>query len=32
MMFLSSAFFDVSGLPVINVISKMLPLTYMVEA
>ncbi|NPD87426.1 MAG: ABC transporter permease [Asgard group archaeon] len=32
MMFLSGAFFDVSGVPVINVISKMLPLTYMVDA
>ena len=32
MMFLSGAFFDVSGVPVINIISKMLPLTYMVDA
>ena len=32
MMFLSGAFFDVSGIPVINIISKMLPLTYMVDA
>lgn len=32
MMFLSGAFFDVSGIPVVNIISKMLPLTYMVDA
>jgi ABC-2 type transport system permease protein len=32
MMFLSGAFFDVSGVPVINIISKMLPLTYMVDS
>lgn len=32
MMFLSGAFFDVSGVPVINIISKALPLTYMVDA
>jgi len=32
MMFLSGAFFDISGIPVINIISKMLPLTYMVDS
>ncbi len=32
MMFLSGAFFEVAHIPVINVISKMLPLTYVVEA
>lgn len=32
MMFLSGAFFEVAHIPVINVISKMLPLTYIVDA
>jgi ABC-2 type transport system permease protein len=32
MMFLSSAFFDVSTIPGLNVISKMIPLTYIVDA
>ena len=32
MMFLSGAFFDVSGVPVISVISKMIPLTYMIDS
>lgn len=32
MMFLSGAFFDVSGVPGLNVISKMLPLTYLIDA
>jgi len=32
MMFLSGAFFEVAHIPVINIISKMLPLTYVVEA
>ena len=32
MMFLSGAFFDVSGVPVINIISKFLPLTYMIDS
>ncbi len=32
MMFLSGAFFEVAHIPVINVISKMLPLTYINEA
>ncbi|NHJ33649.1 MAG: ABC transporter permease [Asgard group archaeon] len=32
MMFLSGAFFEVAHIPVINVISKMLPLTYIIDA
>ncbi len=32
MMFLSGAFFDVSGVPGVNVISKLLPLTYLIDA
>ncbi len=32
MMFLSGAFFDVSGVLAINIISKMIPLTYMIDA
>ena len=32
MMFLSGAFFDVSGVPVISIISKMIPLTYMIDS
>ncbi|MEA2071257.1 MAG: ABC transporter permease [Asgard group archaeon] len=32
MMFLSGAFFDVSGIPGLNIISKFIPLTYMADA
>ncbi|MHA1552440.1 MAG: ABC transporter permease [Candidatus Heimdallarchaeaceae archaeon] len=32
MMFLSGAFFDVSGVPGVNIVSKMLPLTYLIDA
>ena len=31
MMFLSGAFFEVAHIPVVNIISKMLPLTYVVD-
>ncbi|MHA1186923.1 MAG: ABC transporter permease, partial [Candidatus Heimdallarchaeota archaeon] len=32
MMFLSGAFFEISHIPVINVVSKFLPLTYVIDA
>ncbi|MBD3192111.1 MAG: hypothetical protein GF308_15805 [Candidatus Heimdallarchaeota archaeon] len=32
MIFLSGAFFDISGIPVLSIISKCLPLTYIIDA